>query len=131
MARACRCAAMAKHVAAAALLALLSVSVAVSAVSLLPLRGWHTMDVELVCRTAESRKPTVYSNPIVSDFRFTTLWRIVDPLDFTVFPLYVDKFLDDDFVRTYYPNVTDKYTISDSGGCVHSSWFLRTLMRCL
>ncbi|KAG5491283.1 hypothetical protein JIQ42_01181 [Leishmania sp. Namibia] len=123
MARACRCAAMAKHVAAAALLALLSVSVAVSAVSLLPLRGWHTMDVELVCRTAESRKPTVYSNPIVSDFRFTTLWRIVDPLDFTVFPLYVDKFLDDDFVRTYYPNVTDKYTISDSGGCVHSSWF--------
>ncbi|KAG5466427.1 hypothetical protein LSCM4_01578 [Leishmania orientalis] len=121
MARACRSAAMAKHVAAAALLALLSVSVAVSAVSLLPLSGWQTMDVELVCRTAFTNRPTVHSNTIVSAFRFTTPWKVAVPLDFTVVPLYVDRLLDDDFVRTYYISATEKYTVSDSGGCVHAT----------
>ncbi|KAG5466425.1 hypothetical protein LSCM4_01576 [Leishmania orientalis] len=121
MARACRSAAMAKHVAAAALLALLSVSVAVSAVSLLPLSGWQTMDVELVCRTAATNRPTVHSNPIVSAFRFTTPWKVAVPLDFTVVPLYVDRLLDDDFVRTYYISATEKFTVSDSGGCVHAT----------
>ncbi|KAG5491269.1 hypothetical protein JIQ42_01167 [Leishmania sp. Namibia] len=121
MARACRCAAMAKRVAAAALLALLSVSVAVSAVSMLPLRGWQTMDVELVCRTAESRKPTAFSNLTLSAFSFFVNVSVSRVVGSPVFPLVMERMLDDDFVRTYYINATDKYTVSDSGGCVHTT----------
>ncbi|KAG5467513.1 hypothetical protein CUR178_01157 [Leishmania enriettii] len=120
MARACRSAAMARHVAAAALLALLSVSVAVSAVSLLPLRGWHTMDVELVCRTAANRDPTVFSNSTLSAFSFSVNASVSRVVGSPVFPLIVERMLDDDFVRTYYINATDKYTVSDSRGCVHT-----------
>ncbi|KAG5466423.1 hypothetical protein LSCM4_01574 [Leishmania orientalis] len=120
MARACRSAAMAKHVAAAALLALLSVSVAVSAVSLLPLSGWQTMDVELVCRTAASRKPTVFSNLTLSAFSFSVNVSISRVVGSPVFPLIMERMLDDDSVRTYYISATDKYTVSDSGGCVHT-----------
>ncbi|KAG5491273.1 hypothetical protein JIQ42_01171 [Leishmania sp. Namibia] len=123
MARACRCAAMAKHVAAAALLALLSVSVAVSAVSMLPLKGWHTMDVELVCRHNVSHQPHLFSEPIVSNFRITALWTPALPLLYHTFPLYVEKMMDSDFVRIYYASHTDKYTISDSGGCVHTTGY--------
>ncbi|KAG5467517.1 hypothetical protein CUR178_01161 [Leishmania enriettii] len=120
MARACRSAAMARHVAAAALLALLSVSVAVSAVSLLPLRGWHTMDVELVCRTAANRDPTVFSASVISAFSFYLKLDVATAHTASLYPLTVERMLDDDFVRTYYINATDKYTVSDSRGCVHT-----------
>ncbi|KAG5491271.1 hypothetical protein JIQ42_01169 [Leishmania sp. Namibia] len=123
MARACRCAAMAKHVAAAALLALLSVSVAVSAVSLLPLSGWGTIDVELVCRTAPNGMPTKFSTTVISSLTFHLKWDGRTAHWSPPYPLTVERMLDDDFVRTYYTNATDKYTVSDSGGCVHTTGF--------
>ncbi|KAG5466959.1 hypothetical protein LSCM1_01137 [Leishmania martiniquensis] len=123
MMRASRSAAMAKHAAAATLLALLSVSVAVSAasaVSLLPLSGWQTVDVELVCRTAASNRPTVFSTSTISAFSFSVDVSVPWEKGRLKFPLIMDRTMDSDFVRTYYINDTDKYTVTDSGGCVHT-----------
>ncbi|CAJ1993192.1 Enriched in surface-labeled proteome protein 9 [Leishmania donovani] len=104
----------------AALLALLSVSVAVSAVNLLPLMGEGLFDVEVVCRSAMPSEPTVYDRSVISAFRFSVNASADSTKEKVHLPLYVERILDSDYVRTYYINSTDKYSISDSKGCVHT-----------
>lgn len=104
----------------ATLLAMLSVSVAVSAVNLLPLRGDGLMDVELVCRSATLSEPTVYNRSVISAFRFAVSASTGNTKENVHLPLYVERILDSDYVRTYYINSTDKCSISDSKGIVHT-----------
>ncbi|GET92898.1 hypothetical protein, conserved [Leishmania tarentolae] len=110
---------MTTFIATATLLALFSASVAVSAASLLPLYGEGLFDVEVVCRSAAPSEPTVYGKSVISAFRFAMKTGAGGTDGNVQLPLYVERIQDCDYVRTYYINSTDKYSISDSKGCAH------------
>ncbi|CAM43592.1 conserved hypothetical protein [Leishmania braziliensis MHOM/BR/75/M2904] len=104
----------------ATLLALLSMSVAVSAANLLPLYGRGLFDVELVCRSAAPSAPMNYNKSVISAFRLSVSASANRTEEPVVFPFSMERTMDSDYIHTYYINATDKYTVSDMDGCMHT-----------
>lgn len=89
--------------------------------NLLPLYGRALLDVELVCRNSTTSAPAVYGISTINAFRFSLNGNASSGGENALFPFYVERMTNDDYIRTYYSSATDTYVVSDGNGCVHKT----------